>query len=196
MAFFLIVAPLAVRHQFIQEDGPRWASPGNTLDDESTAAAAKRTPYLITNYERVRDGKIHPDQHNITGISLDEGSTLRSMGNKTYQTFQRIFAHIPYRYVATATPSPNEYKEIIYYAQFLGWMDTGQALTRWFKRDPSKPAPHPLPQPKQRSFGDGSILGPLPLCPPWTSASPSALPPPAPGSPLAPGQRRPPPGLG
>lgn len=150
---FLIVAPLAVRHQFIQEDGPRLGITWEyVFDDESTAAAALRTPYLITNYERVRDGKIDPSKHNITGISLDEGSTLRSMGSKTYQTFQRIFAHIPYRYVATATPSPNEYKEIIYYAQFLGWMDTGQALTRWFKRDASKAGHLTLYPSQEKSF--------------------------------------------
>jgi hypothetical protein len=42
---------------------------------------------------------------------------------------------VPYRFVATATPSPNRFKELIHYAGFLGIMDTGQALTRFFKRD-------------------------------------------------------------
>jgi DNA modification methylase len=45
---------------------------------------------------------------------------------------------VPYKFVATATPSPNRFKELIHYAGFLGIMDTGQALTRWFKRDSSK----------------------------------------------------------
>ena len=40
--------------------------------------------------------------------------------------------------VNTATPSPNRYKELIHYAGFLEIMDTGQALTRWFKRDSTK----------------------------------------------------------
>jgi len=63
---------------------------------------------------------------------------IRSLGSKTYQVFNDAFAGVPFRYVATATPSPNEYRELIYYAEFLGIMDHGQCLTRWFKRNPDK----------------------------------------------------------
>ena len=42
---------------------------------------------------------------------------------------------IKYRFVATATPSPNEYIELLAYADFLGIMDVSQAKTRFFKRD-------------------------------------------------------------
>lgn len=87
----------------------------------------------LTNYESVRDGKLDPNL--FTAVSLDEASVLRSFGSKTYQTFLTLFAKVAYRFVATATPSPNRYKELIHYAGFLGVMDTGQALTRWFKRD-------------------------------------------------------------
>jgi len=38
----------------------------------------------------------------------------------------------------TATPSPNRYKELTHYAGYLGIMDTGQALTRFFQRDSTK----------------------------------------------------------
>ena len=48
---------------------------------------------------------------------------------------KKVFKNVPYRYISTATPAPNEYKELIYYAEFLGIMDHGQALTRFFKRD-------------------------------------------------------------
>jgi hypothetical protein len=41
---------------------------------------------LITNYERVRDGQIDPRRHDFCGVSLDEGSVLRSMGSKTSET--------------------------------------------------------------------------------------------------------------
>ena len=94
---------------------------------------------FITNYERIREGNIHPNLH-FSGASLDEGSVLRSLGSKTYDVFEREFCDVPYRYVCTATPSPNNYKELIYYARFLGIMDVGQALTRWFKRDSTKAA--------------------------------------------------------
>lgn len=134
---FLIVCPLGVKHQFQKEDGPRLGVSWQYVrtDDEIDAADS---PFIITNYERVRDGDIDPRKHSIAGVSLDEGSVMRSLGSKTYQVFQDLFAGVRYRFVATATPSPNQYRELIYYAEWLGVMDHGQALTRWFKRDPAK----------------------------------------------------------
>ena len=63
---------------------------------------------------------------------------LRSFGSKTYQTFLDKFKGVKYKLVSTATPSPNKYKELIHYAGYLEVMDTGQALTRFFKRDSTK----------------------------------------------------------
>ena len=91
---------------------------------------------VLTNYERVRDGDIRPDY--FVATSLDEASVLRSFGSKTYQTFLDKFKNVPYKLVATATPSPNKYKELIHYAGYLEVMDTGQALTRFFQRDSTK----------------------------------------------------------
>lgn len=95
-----------------------------------------KTNIMITNYERVRDGDIEPTYFIAT--SLDEASVLRSFGSKTYQTFLDKFKGVPYKLVATATPSPNKYKELIHYAGYLEVMDTGQALTRFFQRDSTK----------------------------------------------------------
>ncbi|CDC08643.1 dNA methylase family protein [Clostridium sp. CAG:413] len=90
----------------------------------------------MTNYERVRDGDIEPSYFSC--VCLDEASVLRSFGSKTYQIFLPKFEGIKYKLVATATPDPNKYKEIIHYAGYLEVMDTGQALTRFFKRDSTK----------------------------------------------------------
>lgn len=134
---FLVVCPLGVKHQFSEEDGPALGLDWQYVRTDAEVAAAT-SPYLITNYERVRDGDISPELHRFGGVSLDEGSVLRSLGSKTSQTFKSVFASVPFRYVATATPSPNNFKELIYYAEFLGVMDHGQALTRFFKRDSQK----------------------------------------------------------
>lgn len=95
---------------------------------------------MITNYERVRDGedgaRIDPNYFMVT--SLDEASVLRGFGTKTYQEFLPLFSEVTFRFVATATPSPNRYKELIHYSAYLGVMDSGQALTRFFKRDSTK----------------------------------------------------------
>lgn len=125
----LIVCPLGVRQEFKRDAA--------MVDLEVTfvrhSAEVDAPGIYLTNYESVRDGRLDPNL--FTAVSLDEASVLRSFGSKTYQTFLTLFDAVPYRFVATATPSPNRYKELIHYAGFLGVMDTGQALTRFFQRD-------------------------------------------------------------
>ncbi len=132
----LIVLPLGVRQEFTHDatellDMEMPVYVRNMAEAKSTAA-----PVVITNYERVRDGDIDPAY--FKAACLDEASVLRSFGSKTYQTFLNKFKGVQYKLVATATPDPNKYKEIIHYAGFLEVMDTGQALTRYFKRDSTK----------------------------------------------------------
>jgi DNA modification methylase len=129
---FLIVAPLGVKHVFTDEEGPRLGVKIQYVRNDAEVLAAD-TPILITNYERVRDGGISPAL--FDGVSLDEGSVLRTLGTKTTRRFIEAFTSVPYRFVATATPAPNRYLELINYARFMGVMDDGQARTRWFKRN-------------------------------------------------------------
>lgn len=134
----LIVAPLNVRREFFDD---AWRilhqQPPVYVKTQAEADAIKASvPVVITNYERVRDGDIDPRR--FAGVTLDEAATLRSFGSKTYQVFLDKFKSVRYKLVNTATPSPNRYKELIHYAGFLEIMDTGQALTRWFKRDSTK----------------------------------------------------------
>ncbi len=145
----LIVAPLGVRFDIIR-DGR------DLLDTEvrfirSTAEVDPAWSGLyVTNYESVRDGKL--DLSLFVAVSLDEAAVLRSYGSETYQRFLPLFADVPFRFVATATPAPNRHKELIHYAGFLGIMDTGQALTRFFKRDSSKAGNLKIHPHKRREF--------------------------------------------
>ncbi|APC43563.1 DNA methylase N-4 [Mycobacterium phage SuperGrey] len=142
----LIVMPLGVRIEFAHD--------ANMLGIDTRFV--RRTEEVggdgiyLTNYESVRDGKLDPTL--FTAVSLDEASVLRSFGSKTYQSFLDLFDGVPYRYVATATPSPNRYKELIHYAGYLGVMDTGAALTRWFQRDSTKANNLTLYPHKEREF--------------------------------------------
>lgn len=132
----LIVLPLGVKQEF-QRDAAKilgYEPPKYVRTMEEARQEPGRI--LLTNYERVRDGDIDPTYFAAT--SLDEASVLRSFGSKTYQTFLDKFKAVPYKLVATATPSPNRYKELIHYAGYLEVMDTGQALTRFFQRDSTK----------------------------------------------------------
>ena len=131
----LIICPLGVKQEFHQD---AWEKLGIELDyvhSMEDIYKSKKSIH-ITNYEPVRDGKIDPNYYIV--ITLDEASILRTDNSKTHHTFIRIFKDIKYRFVATATPSPNDYIEIIFYAAFLGIMDKGGAKTRFFKRDSTK----------------------------------------------------------
>lgn len=132
----LIILPLGVKQEFTRDtvqilgyEAPEYV---RTMAEVQNASG----DILITNYERVRDGDI--DVSYFTATSLDEAAVLRSFGSKTYQEFLTKFNGVPYKIVATATPVPNKYKELIHYAGYLEIMDTGQALTRFFQRDSTK----------------------------------------------------------
>lgn len=144
----LIVCPLGVKQEFKKDAVRLGVNVEYVRNNEEVRNARSRI--LLTNYERVRDGNI--DLSLFKFASLDEASVLRSYGSKTYQTFLDLFHVVPYRFVCTATPSPNRYKELIHYAGFLGVMDTGQALTRFFKRDPQKAGNLQIHPHKEREF--------------------------------------------
>lgn len=132
---YLIVAPLGVRGEFTNHDGPAM---GIDVAYARTDAEAFDSPCrtIITNYERVREGDVTPSK--FSGAGLDEADCLRSFGSATYQNFLRFFKNVKYKWVFTATPSPNKAKEIIHYSGFLSLMDTGDCLTRFFQRDSQK----------------------------------------------------------
>lgn len=132
----LIVLPLGVKQEFTHDAVKvlGYKKPEYVRNMEEVKNA--KSDIMITNYERVRDGNIEPKYFKAT--SLDEASVLRSFGSKTYQEFLEKFKGVEYKLVATATPSPNKYKELIHYAGYLEVMDTGQALTRFFQRDSTK----------------------------------------------------------
>lgn len=160
----LIVAPLGVRQEFRVdavntlgwEAAPRFIRSIDECDE---------TGIYITNYETIRDGKLDPCEFVVA--SLDEASILRGFGGtKTFREFMRLFTGdggptgrdrvdgktVPYRFVATATPSPNEFIELLAYADFLGIMDVSQAKTRFFKRDSTKADQLTLHPHKEQEF--------------------------------------------
>jgi len=144
----LVVCPLGVRQEFKIDAEKLGISVEYVRNNDEVEVAT--ADILLTNYERVRDGAINPG--NFMAVSLDEASVLRGYGTKTYQEFLTLFPSVPYKFVCTATPSPNRFKELIHYAGFLGVMDTGEALTRFFQRDPEKAGNLQLYPHKEREF--------------------------------------------
>jgi len=145
----LFVAPLGVRQEFTQSDGPAMGvniQYCRNMDEVNVCG----TDYIITNYERVRDGSIKLEA--FTVVLLDEASVLRSICSDTSDMFNREISNVKYRFVFTATPSPNRYLELLNYAHYLGIMDRGQALTRFFKRDSQKAGNLKIHPHKEREF--------------------------------------------
>lgn len=145
----LIVVPLGVRQEFMRDavNILKWREPPRFIRSIEEAGP---TGVYLTNYETIRDGKLDP--RHFVATSLDEAAVLRGFGGtKTFREAMRTFAgdgktlnarvrgdEVKYRFVATATPSPNDYVELLAYAAFLGIMEVSQAKTRWFKRNSEK----------------------------------------------------------
>lgn len=144
----LIVCPLGVRQEFIRDAGML----GTPISFIRTTAEAGETGLYLTNYESVREQKLDPTGFQV--VSLDEAAILRGFGGtKTFRTFMGYFEGTnTYRFVATATPDPNEYLELAAYADFLGVMDTGEIKTRFFKRDSTKADKLTLHKHKEEEF--------------------------------------------
>jgi len=159
----LIVCPLGVRQEFSRDavNILKWEHPPKFI---RRIEEADETGIYLTNYETIRDGKLDPRLFQVA--SLDEASILRGLGgSKTFREFMRLFTGdagpngdrrgtqtVPYRFVATATPSPNDYIELLAYADFLGIMDVSQAKTRFFKRDSTQADKLTLHKHKEQEF--------------------------------------------
>lgn len=148
---FLICLPLGVIGEFKRDNRDHF---GNKLDvvyitDTDNIDTYENKIYL-TNYERVRKGDI--DASKFCGVSFDEASILRNLSTETTNYVLTHFKKIKYRFVATATPTPNDYIEILNYADYLGVIDRGHALTRFFKRDSTKAGSLTLYENKEEEF--------------------------------------------
>lgn len=144
----LIVAPLGVRGEFMRDA----AMLGIDLKFIRTIEDAEDSSGIyITNYETVRDGKLDPRAFTVS--SLDEAAVLRGFGSTlTFREFMRVFDGIRYKFIATATPSPNEYIELLAYSAYLEVMEVGEGKTRFFKRDSTKADKLTLHAHKEREF--------------------------------------------
>lgn len=155
---FLIITPLGVRQEFKRDAFEKLE--GLPIEFIRSNDDLKQKPLIhktkanifLTNYESVREGKI--DVNAFVGCSLDEASALRGFGGtKTFREFMKMFeGNGKYKFVATATPSPNEYIELLAYSAFLDVMDVSQAKTRFFKRDSTKADHLTLHPHKEREF--------------------------------------------
>jgi len=83
---------------------------------------------ILCNYERL-------DKFNSTDfdcVILDESSILKNFDGAIKQQVTNFLRRVKYRYLATATPSPNDFIELGTSSEALGYMGFTDMLTRFF----------------------------------------------------------------
>ena len=122
----LILTPLAVAFQFLDE------AEKIGIDDIEHCKNGKFTKNIvICNYERL---------HLFNAIDfecviLDESSILKNFDGKIKEQITTFVKKIPYRFLSTATPSPNDFIELGTSSEALGYMGYMDMLTKFFKNN-------------------------------------------------------------
>jgi len=120
----LILTPLAVAFQFILE------AEKLGIDDVEHSKDGKFTKKIILcNYERLN----YFNSNDFECVILDESSILKNFDGKIKQEVTSFIKKIPYRFLSTATPSPNDFIELGTSSEALGYMGYMDMLSKFFK---------------------------------------------------------------
>ncbi len=122
----LIITPLAVANQFMIE-----AEKFGIEDVEHTKNGKYTKKIILINYERLH--YVSPDDFDC--VILDESSILKNFDGAIKQQVTSFLKKVKYRYLATATPSPNDYIELGTSSEALGYMGYMDMLSRFFKNN-------------------------------------------------------------
>jgi len=122
----LILTPLAVAFQFIKE-----AKKIGVPDIEYSKDGKHTKKIVVCNYERLH----YFDPNNFEGCVLDESSILKNFDGATKDKVTAFMKKISYRFLSTATPSPNDFIELGTSAEALGYMGYMDMLSKFFKNN-------------------------------------------------------------
>lgn len=127
----LILTPLAVAFQFIKE--------AKTIDMDiyHSKDGTVKSKITVTNYERLH----YFDHNDFEGVILDESSILKNFEGAFKTQITEFMRKIKYRYLSTATPSPNDFIELGTSSEALGYLGYMDMLGRYFsnKENTSRP---------------------------------------------------------
>lgn len=122
----LILTPLAVAFQFILE-----AEKLGITDIEYSKDGNFSKSIVICNYERLH----YFNKEEFQGVILDESSILKNFDGKIKNQVTSFVKKIPFRFLSTATPSPNDFIELGTSSEALGYMGYMDMLTKFFKNN-------------------------------------------------------------
>ena len=120
----LILTPLAVAFQFLNE-----AEKIGIDDIEYSKDGKHSKKIVICNYERLH----YFDPSEFVCLMLDESSILKNFDGKIKNQINTFIKKLPYRFLSTATPSPNDFIELGTSSEALGYMGYMDMLGKFFK---------------------------------------------------------------
>lgn len=120
----LILTPLAVAFQFLDE-----AARIGVDDVHHTRDGSLAGKIIVCNYERLH----YLNPADFVCVMLDESSILKNFNGKTRDHIIAFIKKVQYRFLATATPSPNDFIELGNSSEALGYMGYMDMLGRFFK---------------------------------------------------------------
>lgn len=124
----LILTPLAVAFQFLNE------AERIGVDDIEQSKDGKFTKKIVVaNYERLH--LFNPEDFEC--VMLDESSILKNFQGSTRDAIVAFIKKVKYRFLSTATPSPNDFIELGNSSEALGYMGYMDMLTKFFKSNQS-----------------------------------------------------------
>jgi len=119
----LIITPLAVAYQFLVE------AEKFKIDDISYSKDGKfKTKIVVCNYERLS----YFDCNDFDCVILDESSILKNFDGAIKTHVTSFLKKVKYRFLFTATPSPNDFVELGTSSEALGYMGYSDMLTKFF----------------------------------------------------------------
>lgn len=127
----LIVAPLAVSQQIVQE-GAKFGIECR----RSTDGKAHRGVVTVTNYERLH----HFNPDDFEAVLPDESSIIKSFDGALRKLVTDFMRKRRYRLLSTATAAPNDYVELGTSSEALGYLGHTDMLGRFFKNEQGKGA--------------------------------------------------------
>jgi hypothetical protein len=122
----LIITPLAVAFQFISE-----AKKFGIDDVEYCKDGRHTTSIVVCNYERLS----HFNENDFDCVILDESSILKNFDGAIKGHITSFIKKVKYRYLFTATPSPNDFVELGTSSEALGYLGYTDMLTKFFKNN-------------------------------------------------------------
>lgn len=122
----LILTPLAVGFQFVLE-----AEKFGIPNVYQTIKGELNGKIIICNYERLH----YLDSNDFEGVICDESSILKNFDGKIKDQVTAFIKKKPYRFLSTATPSPNDFIELGTSSEALGYMGYMDMLGKFFKNN-------------------------------------------------------------